>query len=82
MLCPMLALAIAMAPVAAPATNTHPFSVDDMLAMQRISEPAVSPDGRRVAFTLRTTDLDGQSRPHGRVAGVDRRLWLAPPDDA
>jgi dipeptidyl aminopeptidase/acylaminoacyl peptidase len=43
--------------LAAPAPGTHSFSVDDMLAMQRISEPAVSPDGSRVAFTLRTTDL-------------------------
>jgi dipeptidyl aminopeptidase/acylaminoacyl peptidase len=39
------------------ADQTHPFSVEDMLAMQRISEPQVSPDGARVAFTLRTTDM-------------------------
>jgi dipeptidyl aminopeptidase/acylaminoacyl peptidase len=40
------------------AQATHPFSVLDMLAMKRISEPAVSPDGKLVVFTLRTTDLE------------------------
>ena len=32
------------------AQEPHDFSVDDMLAMQRISDPQVSPDGRWVAF--------------------------------
>ncbi len=36
----------------------HPFSVHDMLAMDRISDPQVSPDGRSVVFTIRTTDLE------------------------
>ncbi|HPC82154.1 MAG TPA: S9 family peptidase [Thermoanaerobaculaceae bacterium] len=36
----------------------HPFSVHDMLAMERISDPQVSPDGTRVAFTVRVTDLE------------------------
>jgi len=40
------------------AQQTHPFSIHDMLAMQRIGDPQVSPDGRQVAFTLRTTDLE------------------------
>jgi len=40
------------------AAEPHPFSVHDMLAMERISEPAVSPDGRWIVFTLRTTDLE------------------------
>ena len=37
--------------------ETHPFSIHDMLAMDRISDPVVSPDGKRVVFMLRTTDL-------------------------
>jgi dipeptidyl aminopeptidase/acylaminoacyl peptidase len=37
--------------------DTHPFSVDDMLAMDRISDPQVSPDGKSVLFNLRVTDL-------------------------
>ena len=39
------------------AGQMHPFSVHDMLAMDRISDPRVSPDGQRVVFVLRTTDL-------------------------
>ncbi len=38
--------------------ETHPFSVHDMLAMDRISDPQVSPDGKLIVFTLRKTDLD------------------------
>lgn len=56
----VLALSIALGAGvmgATPAAETHPFSVHDMLAMDRISEPAVSPDGKLVVFTLRTTDL-------------------------
>lgn len=40
------------------AAETHPFSVHDMLAMDRISEPQVSPDGKWIVFTLRKTDLE------------------------
>jgi dipeptidyl aminopeptidase/acylaminoacyl peptidase len=35
----------------------HPFNVQDLLAMQRISDPRPSPGGDRVAFVLRTTDF-------------------------
>jgi dipeptidyl aminopeptidase/acylaminoacyl peptidase len=35
----------------------HPFSVGDMLAMDRISEQQVSPDGKQIVFTVRSTDL-------------------------
>lgn len=47
----------AVAASTAPAAAPHPFSVHDMLAMERLSEPQVSPDGQWVAFTVRTTDL-------------------------
>ncbi len=43
---------------AVPAVESHPFSVNDMLAMERISDPRVSPDGTEVVFVLRTTDLE------------------------
>ncbi len=36
----------------------HPFSIHDMLAMERLSDPQVSPDGRWVAFVVRSTDLE------------------------
>src|SRR5260221_14040599 len=48
--------------------ETHPFSVHDMLAMERISDPRVSPDGSSVVFTVRSTDLEANK---GR-----NDLWL------
>jgi len=48
--------------------ETHPFGVQDMLAMDRIAEPAVSPDGKWIVFSLRTTDMDAN---RGRTD-----LWL------
>jgi dipeptidyl aminopeptidase/acylaminoacyl peptidase len=53
---------------------THPFGVHDMLAMSRISDPQVSPDGRTLAFVVRTTDLDAN---RGRTD-----LWLVGTDGA
>ncbi len=44
--------------VAAPGDQTHPFSVHDILAMERISDPQVSPDGEWIVFVLRRTDLE------------------------
>jgi dipeptidyl aminopeptidase/acylaminoacyl peptidase len=52
----------------------HGLTVDDMLAMQRISEPDVSPDGRMVAFSVRDTDLEAN---RGRTD-----VWLASTDGA
>jgi dipeptidyl aminopeptidase/acylaminoacyl peptidase len=50
----------------------HPFSVHDMLAMDRISDPRVSPDGKSVAFTVRVTDVEGN---RGRTD-----IWIAAMD--
>ena len=47
-----------LAAVGAYAQEKHPFSVHDMLAMERISDPQVSPNGDLVAFVLRTIDLE------------------------
>jgi len=37
--------------------KTHPLTIHDMLAMDRISDSQVSPDGKWIAFTVRETDL-------------------------
>jgi dipeptidyl aminopeptidase/acylaminoacyl peptidase len=42
-------------------TKSHPFTVHDLLAMERISDPQVSPDGRRIVFVLAKTDLEENS---------------------
>jgi len=60
---------MALAPLV---SDTHPFSIEDMLAMQRISSPALSPDQRWIAFEVRTTDVEAN---RGRFD-----LWLAAVD--
>jgi dipeptidyl aminopeptidase/acylaminoacyl peptidase len=40
----------------------HPFTVDDMLAMDRIRELDVSPDGKLVAFTVSSTNFAANKR--------------------
>jgi dipeptidyl aminopeptidase/acylaminoacyl peptidase len=54
------------------AQGSHPFSVHDMLAMQRVSGHQVSPGGQEVVFVLRTTDLEAN---RGRSD-----LWLVGTD--
>ena len=54
--------------VASGLSQTHPFSVHDMLAMDRLSDPQVSPDSESVVFVLRKTDLEANK---GRTD-----LWL------
>ncbi len=61
-----------LVPGSSSSPETHPFSIDDMLAMDRISEPEVSPDGKWVAFTVRVTDVEAN---RGRTD-----VWLAPVD--
>jgi len=43
---------------AAAPPDTHPFSIHDMLAMQKVSDAQISPDEKLIVFTLRTTDLE------------------------
>jgi len=58
--------------IAATAGQTHPFSIHDMLAMERLSDPQVSPDGSRIVFVLQTTDPEEDK---GR-----KDLWLVGTD--
>ncbi len=81
----LLVLALA-ANLPAGAGETHPFSVHDMLAMDRISDPQVSPCGKYVAFTVRVTDLEAnRGRTDIWMVGVDgkglRRLTTHPEND-
>ena len=81
----MLAL-VAVAATAMPAAAKG-LTIDDMLAMQRISDPVVSPDGRWVAFSVRDTDLEAnRGRLDVWLAAVDgsgaRRLTTHPDNDS
>ncbi len=42
---------------AAHAQSRQPFSIDDLVRLKRVSDPALSPDGRTVVFTVRETDM-------------------------
>ncbi|HEY5264533.1 MAG TPA: S9 family peptidase [Steroidobacteraceae bacterium] len=70
----LLSLSAAAAAGAAAAKSTttaepsQPFSVQDLVRLQRIAEIAVAPDGRHVAYTLRITDMAANK---GRTA-----IWL------
>jgi dipeptidyl aminopeptidase/acylaminoacyl peptidase len=55
-----LALACLMAAAADPAhAAPRPFTAHDLVMLDRASAPQLAPDGRSLAYTLRTTDLEG-----------------------
>jgi dipeptidyl aminopeptidase/acylaminoacyl peptidase len=69
-----------------PSAETHPFSIHDMLAMDRISDSRVSPDGTWVLFNVRETDLEAnRGRTDLWLVGTDgkglRRLTSHPAAD-
>ena len=77
---------ICCAAFAASTQETHPFSVHDLLAMDRVFDPQVSPDGEWIVFNLRTTDLEAnRGRTDLWLVGVDgsglRRLTSDPAGD-
>ena len=47
------ALALAAAP-----TAPQPFTAKELVTLRRISDPSVSPDGARIAYVLRSTDME------------------------
>jgi dipeptidyl aminopeptidase/acylaminoacyl peptidase len=77
--CLTAAVAILAAVGAMPADSATPtraaapdgaraFDVQDLVRLDRISEPAVSPDGKRVAYTLRTVEMESNQ--------VRTGIWL------
>ncbi len=87
MLLAALALGLgAYVPVRAESGTTHAFSVHDMLAMDRISDSRVSPDGKWIVFSVRETDLEAnRGRTDIWIVGADgsglRRLTAHPAAD-
>ncbi|MGC1389055.1 MAG: S9 family peptidase [Steroidobacteraceae bacterium] len=67
----ILAALAAMPADAAPATlvatpdAVRPFSVQDLVRLDRLSEPEVSPDGKHIAYTLRTVDMEANKARNG-----------------
>jgi dipeptidyl aminopeptidase/acylaminoacyl peptidase len=58
----MLPVLLLSGAAAAPAQESHPFGVEDLIAMDRISDPQVSPDGRSIVFVISSLDLEGDRR--------------------
>ncbi|HOW84839.1 MAG TPA: S9 family peptidase [Candidatus Aminicenantes bacterium] len=80
-----LALVPALAQAQA-AEKTHPLTIHDMLAMDRISDSQVSPDGKWIVFNVRETDLAAnRGRTDLWLVGIDgkglRRLTSHPAAD-
>lgn len=81
------ALAEGAAPVPAPSTQaaaaTAPFTYQDMIGLNRLSDPQVSPDGKWVVYSVTTTDMAANRRTnHVWIRGLDgsaepRRLALS-----
>jgi dipeptidyl aminopeptidase/acylaminoacyl peptidase len=64
----LLAL-VAIAPLAR-AQSKRPITFDDLIAMQRVSDPRISPDGKWVAFTVATPDKEANRNA--------ANIWLIP----
>jgi len=79
-LIPVLLLAVlpAAAGAAEAAASGQPLTVRDMIAMDRIGEPALAPDGSRVAFSVTSLDASANKRSTTLWIGGTRSGDAAP----
>ncbi len=82
----MLVIVAAACATAAGAV-THPFHAGDLVSMSRVSDPQPSPDGSRVVFVVRSTDLEAdRGRTDlwltGLAGGEPRQLTTDPAGDS
>jgi len=56
--------------VAAQETPKHAITFDDLIKMHRVAEPQISPDGKWVAYTLATPDMEGNRNASN--------IWIVP----
>ena len=67
--CLLAASILALSGASAAAAETRPFTAKDMATFDRVTDPRVSPDGRWVAYDLRTVDYDKNKSAHS--------IWVA-----
>ena len=65
-----LAATIGATKASAQDTARHAITFDDLIAMHRVAEAALSPDGKWVAYTVATPDLEANRNASN--------LWMAP----
>src|SRR5438067_375107 len=68
----LLLCVLAGLPLSSCAQAKRTMSIDDLITTVRVSEPRVSPDGKRVVFTRTTTDLQSGKR--------NSDIWVVPSD--
>jgi len=65
-----LLTAAVVALVTGTAAAQHVPTVDELLSLKRVGSPAISPDGRQVAYTVRETDWDDNA--------YETQIWIVP----
>lgn len=56
--CAVLALFVAGSAFAQTPTSARPFTYQDLIGLNRLSDPQVSPDGKAVVYAVRATDME------------------------
>jgi len=69
---PMLPIAAATLAATTAMAAPRGFTVEDLVNMERVGSPAVSPDASRVVYTVRSTDM-AKNRGHTELWMVDLR---------
>jgi hypothetical protein len=68
----LIVFASLVLPALAQNKQQHPFTFEDMMALKRVGEPIVSPDGKWVLFSAVDVSLEANTKtPHVWV-GTDR----------
>ncbi|MES2682603.1 MAG: S9 family peptidase [Pseudomonadota bacterium] len=67
-----LAVICPLATLAKPVDAAKPFTYNELVRFERVSDPAISADGKLVAYTLRETDYEANK---GK-----RSVWIVPAD--
>jgi dipeptidyl aminopeptidase/acylaminoacyl peptidase len=66
----ILTFILAATALPAPAQSKHALTFDDLMKIQRISDPQVSPNGKWIAYAVSTPDLDSNK--------MVSHIWRAP----
>jgi len=82
----LLAFAFTLAAGTSAAQQRHPIGVDDLWAMGRVGDPQVSPDGKRVAYTVTYYSMEkNNSNSDIYIVSIDggqpRRITMSPKAD-